>query len=290
MSLLPDLSPDLTLDRAVKLLVAAFTASGAASPHLDARILIAAAAGVDHAGLICAPYRRLGPQSALTAAAYAARRMRGEPVARILGQRQFWSLDLTVTQDVLDPRADTETVVSCALAALGARRGAPFSILDLGTGSGALICALLSECPAAFGVAVDLSPAAARVARANLARHGLLPRAAVAVGRWGDALARSFDLVVSNPPYIRTAAITGLMPDVRGYDPALALDGGADGLVAYREICAQLPRLLAPGGIVCLECGDGQAGDVADLLRAAGFAGLTTTPDLAGHARVVSAR
>ena len=290
MGVFSALRPGTSRRRAVDLLCKVFSEAGIDSARIDARLLVCDAAGIDHASLIGDPGKAVGAQAAALIKAHASRRLRSEPVARILGRRQFWSLDLLVTPDVLDPRPDSETVVSAVLAALGARCSAPLSILDLGTGSGALLCALLTECPAASGVAVDLSPAAAMVARENLARHRLLDRALVLAGVWGDALAGSFDVIVSNPPYIRRADIAALAGDVRDYDPALALDGGPDGLDAYRAICDRIPQLVALDGVVCLECGLGQGGDIAPLLRSAGLERVEPASDLAGRGRVLIGR
>ncbi|MBL8587805.1 MAG: HemK family protein methyltransferase, partial [Methylobacteriaceae bacterium] len=192
--------------------------------------------------------------------------------------------------DVLDPRPDTETLVEAALAALGPRRGEPLRLVDFGTGSGAVAAALLAELPAAFAVALDRAPAAARLARDNLRRNGLADRAAVLVGDWDAALAGGFDLVVSNPPYIPAGDIAGLAPEVRLHDPRLALDGGPDGLDAYRRLAPAAARLLAPGGLVLFEVGAGQAPAVAALLAAAGLSPAAPARDLAGRERVAIAR
>ncbi len=218
------------------------------------------------------------------------RRLAREPVSRILGTREFWGLPLAVDAAVLDPRADTETLVAAVLDALGGRRATSLAVLDLGTGSGAILCALLHELPAASGLGVDRSLGACRVARANLDRLGLGHRAAIVCGCWDDALGAAFDVVVANPPYIPTGDIAGLEPDVRDHDPALALDGGADGYDAYRAIVPRLPALLAPGGLVALECGWDQGAALAGMVRAAGLADVAVHPDLAGHGRVVTAR
>lgn len=216
------------------------------------------------------------------------RREAREPVARILGRRGFWTLDLQVTPDTLDPRPDSETVVEAVLARTP-DRSAPLRILDLGTGSGCLLLALLSELPKASGLGIDRSPGAAAAARANARRNGLDARARFAVGDWTSALAGPFDIVVSNPPYIERGAIPGLMPEVREYDPVAALDGGLDGLEAYRAILAGLPRLLASGALVAFELGQGQDGPVGNLMRAAGLESPVVAPDLAGIGRCIIA-
>lgn len=231
----------------------------------------------------------LGPPAAAALAGFVARRLKREPVFRIIGRREFWGLELQVTPAVLDPRADTETVVSAALAAMRGRADERLRVLDLGTGSGAILCAVLHELKDATGWGVDRSPAACGVARANLAALGLAGRATIVEGDWAAALAERFDLVVSNPPYIETAALAGLDPEVREHDPVLALDGGADGLDAYRAIASSLPRLLAPGGRVVLEVGSTQARAVAALLTDRGLVVSSIVRDLGGHQRAVVA-
>jgi release factor glutamine methyltransferase len=235
------------------------------------------------------PQAPLAPEAADLLSRYAARRAAREPVSRILGERGFWTLDLAVAAQVLDPRADTEALIETTLALLPSR-DAPFSLLDLGSGSGAIVCALLSELPSTQAVAVDLSPAACAATAANLARCGVADRARVVRGRWGAALAGPFDVVVSNPPYIRTDDLATLDPEVRLHDPALALDGGADGLDCYREIVADLPRLLKGDGLAAFEVGHDQAVAVAGLLGAAGYAVARVGQDAGGRARVVAAR
>lgn len=216
-----------------------------------------------------------------------ARRLAREPVHRILGRRAFWTLDLAISPAVLDPRPDSETLVEAALA-LAPRPCA--RVLDLGTGSGALLCALLTEWPEASGLGVDRSVEACRVARRNVEACGCGARALVVAGDWGAALAGPFDVVVSNPPYIRSDDIAGLDPEVRDHDPALALDGGADGLAAYRAIAPLAARLLAPGGLLAVEVGWTQGEDVAGLLAQAGFGEVGRRRDLGGHDRVVTGR
>ncbi|PPD46088.1 MAG: protein-(glutamine-N5) methyltransferase, release factor-specific [Methylocystis sp.] len=255
----------------------------------DARALLRAATGLSRLQLAMSPQAPLSDVEADRLSRYAARRAAREPVSRILGQRGFWTLDLTVAANVLDPRPDTEALVETTLA-LTEKPDAPLTILDLGAGSGAITCALLSELPAARAVAVDISPDACVATQANIARCGLSGRASVLRGRWGDALAGKFDIIVSNPPYVRAGDIAGLEPEVRLYDPTLALDGGADGLDCYREIVADLPRLLAPNGLVAFEVGSDQAVSVASLLGARGFSIARVGRDAGGHERVVAAR
>jgi release factor glutamine methyltransferase len=265
-------------------------ARGVEQARFDARALLLAAARISHAELVLNPDAPLGEEEARLLSVYAARRAAREPVSRILSMRGFWTLDLEVAPDVLDPRADTETLVELALSLLPGRRHEPLTILDLGSGSGAIICALLSELPQACGVAVDLSAAACALTKANLARCGLLERASVVRGRWADAIDRRFDVVVSNPPYIKSEDLEGLDPEVALHDPALALDGGADGLGCYRIIARNLQRILAPGGLGLVEAGAGQAGDIRELFAGAGLRVVATAHDAGGHERAVAAQ
>ncbi|MDE2517363.1 MAG: peptide chain release factor N(5)-glutamine methyltransferase [Rhodospirillales bacterium] len=243
-------------------------AVGIEAPAREARLLLAHARAHD-------------PQAF---PALLARRLSHEPLAYILGTREFWSLDFAVSPATLIPRPDSETLIEAALAARPA--GAIRRILDLGTGTGCLLLAALSECRAAFGVGVDRSPAAAALAAANAAALGLAPRSAFLAGDWGAALAGRFDLILCNPPYIERAVIPTLMRDIAQFEPASALDGGEDGLDAYRAVIAGLAPLLDADGIAVLELGQGQAGTVAALAAAAGFT-TTVRPDLAGIPRAL---
>ncbi len=247
-------------------------AAGVAEPRRDLRLLQIEAGGAS--SLADWPDR---PHPGLEALAN--RRAAREPVSRIVGRREFWSRDFLLTPETFDPRPDSETVVEAALAAVPSFA----NVLDLGTGSGCLLAALLAERPGAWGLGIDMSPGACRVARRNL--RGL--RAVVAAGEWGGAVGCRFDLVVSNPPYIPSAEIAALMPEVRDHDPQLALDGGADGLDAYRAILGDLPRLLCPGGAAVLELGIGQAEAVAALAAANGLAVREVRADLAGIPRAM---
>ena len=226
-------------------------------------------------------------------AGLAARRIRREPMAYILGEREFWGLTYTVSPAVLVPRPDSETVIEAALQMLPDRQR-PWRLLDLGLGSGCLLLTLLHELPKARGVGLDLSPEALAVARGNADRLGVAARADLRLGDWRQAgweagLGAPFDLVVSNPPYIRAGDLPGLMPEVRVHEPALALDGGPDGLDAYRSLATAAPRLIAPSGLILVEVGEGQASDVAGLFRSAGLAPQGPWRDLGGHERVVGA-
>ncbi|KPF60093.1 SAM-dependent methyltransferase [alpha proteobacterium AAP81b] len=257
-------------------LAAAAARIGGATPRLDAEVLLAHALGVDRGALFLNPDRRFDPQAFEI---LIVRRVAGDPVAYITGTREFWSLDLAVTPDVLIPRPDSETLVEAALAARpDARR-----VLDLGTGSGALLLAVLSELSAATGLGVDASRAALAVAAGNAARLGFADRAAFGLGDWGQGLAERFDLILCNPPYVETGA--DLTPEVRR-EPAAALFAGADGLDDYRRLMPQLPGLLAPEGVAVLEIGASQAAAVGRLAAAAGLVAMLRH-DLAGMARAL---
>jgi release factor glutamine methyltransferase len=272
-------------------LTAKFHAAGLDSPDLDSRILIGHALGLDHAALAAAATRRLSADEESAIAAVADRRLAGEPVARILGYKEFWSLPLPCNAPTLVPRPETETVVEAALAAIdaGGPRARKLRIADLGTGSGALVLALLSELPNAFGVGTDTSTKALVVARDN-ARRLAQTRARFIACNMAAALRGPFDAIVSNPPYIASGDIATLAPDVRDFDPHLALDGGTDGLDFYRAIAAAAPVLLAPGGALVVELGVGQAEPVAHLFAAAGLAPSPPHPDLSGTPRALVAR
>ena len=218
------------------------------------------------------------------------RRAAGEPLSRIVGKREFWGLSFAISPHVLDPRPETETIVEAALSILSDRREDPLHILDLGVGSGALLCALLTEFGAARGIGVDISADAADVARGNLQACGLSLRAEIRVGDWTSGLEGRFDLIVSNPPYIPTADLAGLPREVRDFDPWLALDGGIDGLAAYRRIMPESRLLLAPGGWLLAELGAGQAAEVTAIAKQCGFTDVRTYQDLAGVDRVVAIR
>jgi release factor glutamine methyltransferase len=276
-------------DEALASIRALLEQSGVEAPEREARLLLCAAAGLTSADLIRDPLAPLEEASRARLRAFAARRAAREPLSRILGRREFWSLKLAIGPAVLDPRADTETLVSAALTAFSPRRGQFLRILDLGTGSGAILCALLKEFPAAQGVALDISVAAALIARANLAACGLSERSCVVVGCWGDCLCGAFDVIVANPPYIASSEIPVLAPEVRDHDPLLALDGGADGLDAYRALAPALARLLKPaGGQFFVEIGADQGRSGVAILESAGLRALRVIDDLAGHPRVIA--
>ena len=281
-----------TVEAARRALAARFRKDKIDSAELDARMLVGAALGLDLTGMIAAASRLVtGDQSAMIED-FAHRRLAGEPVARILGCKEFWGLPLQLSPATLVPRPDTETVVELALKML---RAAPactrLRIADIGTGSGAILLALLSELPGAYGVGTDISEAALQTARANSTHLGFASRAGFVACDYAAALSGAFDLIVSNPPYIRSAELDGLAVEVRDHDPRRALDGGADGLDAYRALVPQAVRLLGPGGALVLEAGHDQSGDIAGLLTAAGLTReRPAKADMAGIRRAVAGR
>jgi release factor glutamine methyltransferase len=284
----PVFAATLSRQAAQRRLAQTFAAGGVETAELDARVLLCAALGIDHASLVRDPDLCIGAAAGAAIEAFCAQRLAREPVSRILGRREFWDLEFAIGPAVLDPRPDTETLIEAAQDLMQHRRNEALRVLDLGTGSGAILVALLSIFPNATGFGVDISTAAAATAAANVARLGFGERGFVLCGDWTSALRGPFDLVVANPPYIARAAIAELAPEVRLHDPSLALDGGEDGLAAYRILAPAAAALLAPGGLLAFECGFGQAGDVAALIRAAGLGGrLAIRRDLAGVARVV---
>jgi release factor glutamine methyltransferase len=279
----------LTIAAARRAWAAKFRDCGIESPDLDARILIGHALGLDHAALAAAS-RALTAAEQHAVAVLARRRLAREPVARIVGFKEFWSLRLRVAAPTLVPRPETETVVEAALDAIEQRgaRSRSLRIADLGTGSGAILLALLSELPQAFGVGSDVNSTALAVARDNAMRLGLR-RASFIACNMAAALRGPFDIIVSNPPYIASGDILALAPEVRDFDPRAALDGGPDGLDFYRTIAAAAPALLAPGGVLVIELGAGQATAVAALLVAAGLAPAAPRADLTGVSRALCA-
>lgn len=279
---------DLTRAKAQRLLTEVFISLGLETPALDARILLCAALQIDHASLVRDPDLPLG-QHAGTLEGFARRRMAREPVSRILGQREFFGEIYRVDAFVLDPRPDTETLVEAVLAELGTRRNEALRLLDLGTGSGAILGALLHALPETIGFGIDRSPDACFRAKGNFSALGLANRAMILAGDWMAPLAGRFDVIVSNPPYIESAVIEALDPEVKFYDPRLALDGGADGLDAYRAIITPAVSHLAYGGLLAFELGEGQFSAVESLLRAAGFKQIIGKRDLAGRDRVILA-
>ena len=290
MKVISGLKAGASIDETIRLIGQSFNAAGVETPEVDARLLLGHALRLDRAQLIAQSDRLLESREVDAVSALAARRLKREPVARIQGAKEFWSLPLTVTPDVLVPRPDTETVVEAALdfVARGALRMKKLRILDIGTGSGALLLALLSELPNAVGLGTDISAAAAEVARANAERNKLAARCDFVVCDIAAGVQGKFDLIVSNPPYVARGDIATLAAEVRGYDPAIALDGGNDGLTAYRAIAAEAPRLLAEGARLIVELGAGQEPAVATLFTNAGLRVTGVRNDLAGIPRALS--
>jgi release factor glutamine methyltransferase len=264
---------------------------GLDTPDLDARILVGHALGLDRTALLLAGERRLAATEIARIETLAARRLRREPIARITSTKEFWGLPLRITPAVLVPRPQTETVVEEALAAVDRTgpRARALRVADLGVGSGALLIALLAELPNARAIGTDRDPAALALARENAHRLGVAARAAFVACDFGAAVAPGCDLVVTNPPYIRTDEIAELEPDVREFDPRGAIDGGSDGLAAYRVIAIHARHILTSGAHLIAEIGIGQGDAVAAIFAAAGFGGISIVPDLAGVSRVVVA-
>ena len=259
-------------------------AAGCGTPELDARLLLQHVTGLTRADMILDPDRVIAPDAVIRFLSLVKRREAREPVSRILGEREFYGRSFRVTPDVLDPRPDTETLVEAALAAMPHNS----RILDLGTGSGAIIITLLAERPDTSGVAVDDSAAALAVASGNAERLGVGNRLACHQGSWFEGIDGRFDLIVSNPPYIPAGDIPGLSPDVKHFDPLLALAGGVDGLDPYRAIAAGATTHLEPEGLILLEIGAGQAEDVEAIFMAGGLRALSRHRDLGGHVRCLA--
>ena len=280
-----------TVETARRALAARLQSAANDSAELDARLLLGHTLGLDLTGIITAAQRRLTPDESARLEQFAERRCAGEPVARIIGEKEFWGLPLQLSSATLVPRPDTETVVELALELLraGGDLDRPLRIADLGTGSGAILLALLAELPAAQGFGTDISEDALQTAAANAAQTGLSNRATFVACDYAGGLAGPFDLIVSNPPYICSADIAGLAREVRIHDPLAALDGGIDGLDAYRALIPQATGLLAPGGALVVEAGAGQSGQIQALMTAAGLT-LRTAPraDLGGIPRAVA--
>lgn len=276
-----------TRDHAMRMLAHRLKEAGLPTPALDARILVQAATGASDMEMIREPGTLMTSAEEERLAGWERRRLRHEPVSRILGSREFWGLPFTVTAETLDPRADSETLVETALDLLkGIERP---RLLDLGTGTGCLLLALLHERQDASGVGVDLSEGALAVAASNASALGLSARAEFLESEWTENVEGRFDLAVSNPPYIAHGDIAGLAEEVRLHDPVLALDGGEDGLDAYRALARLLPDHLTQGGHAVVELGAGQADAVTAIFEAAGFGVSRVVPDLAGIPRALVA-
>jgi len=275
----------ITTREALRLGAVLLREAGIDNPRLEARLLLGHATGLEQAALLADP---MAPVPTDPYAALLARRAAHEPLAFILGTREFWSLPFEVSPATLIPRPESESLIEAALA-LFPDRSAVRRILDLGTGTGCLILAALDEFPGAFGVGVDRAPQAAALARRNAVRLGLARRAEFLAGDWAGAIGGCFEIVLCNPPYIESGDIAALMPEISRHEPLGALDGGADGLDAYRRLLPELPRLLAPAGAGLLEMGQGQTDA---LMALAAGVGLTTSTvlDLAGIPRVLVCR
>jgi release factor glutamine methyltransferase len=282
--------PGSTVGGAVAAVARRLAAAAITESRREARLLVALALGVEPGVVLGYPERPLEAAAQARLATLTARRAAREPYSRLAGRRQFWSLDLAISPDTLDPRPDSETLVEAALALLRGDRAAPLRILDLGTGSGCLLLALLSELPNAVGVGIDILPGAAITARRNAAALGLADRALFVAGDWGETISGRADVIVANPPYIPTVEIEALAPEVARYEPRRALDGGMDGLAAYRELAPVTRRLLAGDGIALFEVGAGQHEAVVRLLGDGGLALQSVKCDLSGVARCVVAK
>jgi release factor glutamine methyltransferase len=284
----------LSLVKAHRAAVRMLRQAGIETPELDARLLLCHAASLSHEDYVAGFEHALPPDAAARFGAFIERRLAGEPVSRILGIREFYGRPFRINASTLDPRPDTETLIEAALALVDGegRRETPLNILDLGTGSGCILITLLAELPQASGVGVDLSLPALSLAQANAHTLGVGDRATFFISDWLEAVGGTFDLVVANPPYLSGADMAALATEVRDHDPRGALDGGPDGLSAYRRIVPHLRKVLRQGGITLFEIGPGQADAVLRLLAEAGPAvedGQCLWHDLGGRPRVVGA-
>ena len=291
MRIIPGLKDGASVSEALQLIAQTFRAAGIDDADVDARVLAGHALHLDRARLVSQSDRVLEAREVNAISGLAARRLKREPVSRILGRKEFWSLALAITSDVLVPRPETETVVEGALdfVVRNGLRMEKLRILDIGTGSGALLVALLNELPNATGIGTDISRAALEAAQINVAQLGFESRSRLIACDMAAGVQGQFDLVVSNPPYIARGEIASLAPEVRDYDPMMALDGGDDGLTAYRSISADAKRILAQGGRLFVEMGAGQEPAVRELFTNAGLVVGIARNDLAGTPRVLGA-
>jgi release factor glutamine methyltransferase len=289
--IIPGLKDGASVSEALQLIAQTFRAAGIDDADVDARVLAGHALHLDRARLVSQSDRVLEAREVNAISGLAARRLKREPVSRILGRKEFWSLALAITSDVLVPRPETETVVEGALdfVVRNGLRMEKLRILDIGTGSGALLVALLNELPNATGIGTDISRAALEAAQINVAQFGFESRSSLIACDMAAGVQGQFDLVVSNPPYIARGEIASLAPEVRDYDPMMALDGGDDGLTAYRSISADAKRILAQGGRLFVEMGAGQEPAVRELFTNAGLVVGIARNDLAGTPRVLGA-
>jgi release factor glutamine methyltransferase len=278
-----------TRAQALKELRQTLAQSGFETAALDARLLLLAALGISATDLVMHPDVPLTPEQAQTLADFTRRRLAHEPVARMIGEREFWGLPFRLSPETLVPRPDTETVVATVLELIPDRQ-TPLRIVDFGTGSGCILVALLHEMPRATGLGIDLSEGALRTARENAWANGVGERSRFAAARWAEAVSGTFDVIVSNPPYIASAIIPTLDEEVREHDPLLALDGGQDGLEPYRILLSEAGRLLAPGGLLAVEIGYDQEEALRSLAAEKGLEILRVAHDLSGHPRCVAMR
>jgi release factor glutamine methyltransferase len=275
------LAADTSVRTALSNATARLGAAGISDARREARLLVAAALGWEVARVLGFPELEMTIAANQRLETLLVRRSAREPVSRILGYREFWSLRFALSADTLDPRADSETLIEASLAALDDRERA-YRVLDFGTGTGCLLLALLAELPHAVGIGTDCSQGALETARQNAAALDLGDRARFVRGNWGDGLSGQWDVVLANPPYVASRELDGLMPEVARYEPRLALDGGADGLTAYRALAPEIARLLAPAGIAVIEVGAGQAPAVAATMAGAGLVLRAIRHDLSG--------
>ena len=259
-------------------------AAGIEAPRRDARLLMQHALGLSPEALLAGDRLPLAEDEGRRLTALVRRRAAREPIAYLTGRREFWSLDFAVDRSALVPRPESETLVEAVLAHAPRLPARP-RLLDLGTGTGCLLVALLKEIPGAVGLGIDISAAAISLAQANARRHGLDERVSFAVTDWGAPLAARFDIVVSNPPYVAASTLASLAPEIARHEPRTALAGGADGYECYRRLAPQIARLLAPRGLAAIELGAGMADEVESLFTAAGLVEIGRRCDLSGIER-----
>lgn len=277
---------EITIAEALADAVRQLEEAGVESAHLDARLLLARVLNVGREYLVMHHDTSLSDAELIAFDALVDRRASREPMAQILGEREFWSLNFLVTADTLTPRPDSETIIATVLDYVP-NPNARMMIADFGTGTGCLLLSLLTEFPNAHGLGVDISPAALAIAGKNAALHGLMDRAHFHHTSWGENVHGRYDIIVSNPPYIRESDMDELAPEVVEYEPHSALVAGKDGLDAYRALMPHVKRLLAEKGVAALECGMGQSADVAAIAKAYGLRHLETCCDFAGIDRCV---
>ena len=280
-------SETLTVGRLIEAAAARLNAAGIAAPRHEARLILGLALDIPPAAVLGWPERVVDPKLAAAAEALIDRRVRGEPVSRLRGKREFWSLDFALSPDTLDPRPDSETLIAAALADIP-DCAAALRVVDFGTGTGCLLLSLLSELPQATGIGIDISPGAVAVAQGNAAARGLAGRAEFRIGGWEARIDGPADVILANPPYIPSSEI-GRLPSQVAFDPRCALDGGPDGLSAYRALGAVIRRLLRPAGKAYIEIGAGQGLQVARVFGEAGLMVTALRRDLAGIERCVVA-